>query len=48
MEALTAVSIVLLTVYDMLKGVEKGMTIGYIQLLSKQGGKSGTWQAEQA
>lgn len=47
MEALTAVSIGLLTVYDMLKGVDKGMTIGNIQLLSKQGGKSGTWQAEQ-
>lgn len=44
MEALTAVSIAALTIYDMAKAVEKGMTIGGIQLLEKQGGKSGTWQ----
>jgi cyclic pyranopterin phosphate synthase len=43
MEALTAVSVALLTVYDMLKAVDKGMVIGRIALLSKTGGKSGDW-----
>ncbi len=46
MEALTAVSVAALTIYDMAKAVEKGMIIGEIRLLAKQGGKSGTWQAE--
>jgi cyclic pyranopterin monophosphate synthase len=46
MEALTAVSIACLTVYDMVKAIEKGMRIEGIRLLEKQGGKSGTWRAE--
>jgi cyclic pyranopterin phosphate synthase len=46
MEALTAVSAALLTVYDMCKAVERGMRIEGIRLLEKQGGKSGHWQAE--
>lgn len=45
MEALTAVSIALLTVYDMLKAIDKGMVIGAVRLLSKSGGKSGDWTA---
>ncbi|SHI67866.1 cyclic pyranopterin monophosphate synthase MoaC [Wenxinia saemankumensis] len=45
MEALTAVSTAALTIYDMLKAAEKGMEIGGIRLLSKEGGKSGTWTA---
>lgn len=45
MEALTAVSAGLLTVYDMLKAVDKGMEIKDIHLLKKEGGKSGLWQA---
>lgn len=44
MEALTAVSVAALTIYDMAKAVEKEMTIGEIRLLKKQGGKSGNWQ----
>ncbi len=43
MEALTAVSAALLTVYDMLKAVDRGMALGGICLLEKRGGKSGTW-----
>ena len=46
MEALTAVSVTLLTIYDMAKALDKGMTIGDIRLLSKTGGKSGDWKAE--
>lgn len=45
MEALTAVSTGLLTIYDMLKAVDKGMQIGHIHLLEKKGGKSGDWHA---
>jgi len=45
MEALTAVSTAALTIYDMLKAAEKGMRIDGIRLLSKTGGKSGTWEA---
>ncbi|MDG1820649.1 MAG: cyclic pyranopterin monophosphate synthase MoaC [Methylophilaceae bacterium] len=45
MEALTAVSVGLLTIYDMCKAVDRGMTISHIQLLEKQGGKSGHWQS---
>jgi len=45
MEALTAVSVACLTVYDMLKAAEKGMEIGAIRLVHKAGGKSGTWDA---
>ncbi len=43
MEALAAVSAALLTVYDMLKAVDKGMEMGGIHLLEKRGGRSGTW-----
>jgi len=45
MEALAAVSVTLLTVYDMAKALDKRMTIGDIRLLSKTGGKSGDWHA---
>lgn len=45
MEALTAVSVACLTVYDMLKAAEKGMAIEGIRLLRKEGGKSGLWTA---
>ena len=44
MEALTAVSVSCLTVYDMLKAVDKGMVITNIELLKKTGGKSGHWK----
>ena len=44
MEALTATSVALLTIYDMLKAVDRGMVIGPITLLEKLGGKSGHWQ----
>lgn len=44
MEALTAVSVASLTIYDMVKAVEKGVNIENIALISKQGGKSGDWQ----
>jgi cyclic pyranopterin phosphate synthase len=43
MEALTAVSVGLLTIYDMCKAADRGMEIGAIRLLEKQGGKSGHW-----
>lgn len=43
MEALTAVSVAALTIYDMCKAVERGMTIGAISLLEKSGGRSGTY-----
>ncbi len=46
MEALTAVSVAALTVYDMCKAVDRGMTIGEIRVTHKSGGKSGTFQAE--
>jgi len=45
MEALAAVSAALLTVYDMLKAVDKGMVIDGIRLLEKTGGRSGSWSA---
>ena len=44
MEALTAVQIALLTVYDMCKAVDRGMTIEGVQLVEKRGGKSGHWK----
>ena len=44
MEALTAVQISLLTIYDMCKAVDRGMTLDEIRLLEKSGGKSGLWQ----
>jgi len=43
MEAMTAVSVALLTIYDMLKAVDRGMVIGQVQLEEKRGGKSGSW-----
>src|SRR5262245_48801519 len=46
MEALTAVSVALLTVYDMLKAVDRAMRLEKIRLLSKKGGMSGTFEAE--
>jgi cyclic pyranopterin phosphate synthase len=45
MEAMTAVSVALLTIYDMAKAIDKAMTIDSVRLLSKTGGKSGDWQA---
>ena len=45
MEALTAVSVGLLTLYDMCKAVDRGMRFEAIRLLEKEGGKSGHWQA---
>ena len=47
MEAMTACSIALLTIYDMAKAVDKGMVIEDLRLIEKRGGKSGTWQASQ-
>ena len=43
MEAMTAASVAALTVYDMVKGVERGVTIGAVRLIAKSGGKSGDW-----
>lgn len=45
LEALTAVSIALLTIYDMAKALDKGMEIGPVRLVAKSGGKSGDWSA---
>ena len=45
MEALTAVSVAALTVYDMCKAVDRGMRVEAVRLLRKEGGKSGTWTA---
>ena len=45
MEALTAVSVTLLTIYDMAKAIDKGMILSDIRLMSKRGGKSGDWTA---
>lgn len=44
MEALTACAVALLAVYDMVKAVDRGMTIGEIRLLAKSGGRSGSWK----
>jgi cyclic pyranopterin phosphate synthase len=44
MEAMAAASVAALTVYDMVKGVERGATIESVELLEKSGGKSGTWR----
>jgi cyclic pyranopterin phosphate synthase len=46
MEALVAASVAALTVYDMVKGVEKGVEIRHVRLVSKVGGKSGEWRRE--
>lgn len=48
MEALTAVSVAALTIYDMCKAVDRGMVIENVALLEKRGGKSGHWQREVA
>lgn len=47
MEALTAVSVACLTIYDMAKAVDRDMTISAIRLLAKSGGRSGDWRAEE-
>ena len=44
MEALTAASVAALTLYDMVKGLDRGAVIGPIQLIRKSGGRSGTWE----
>jgi cyclic pyranopterin phosphate synthase len=46
MEAMTAVSVALLTIYDMLKAVDRGMVINAVKLIEKHGGKSGSWVAD--
>ena len=46
MEALTAVQVGLLTIYDMCKAVDRGMVMTNVRVLEKQGGKSGEWKAE--
>ncbi len=45
MEALTAVQVTLLTIYDMCKAVDRGMVMSDIKLVEKSGGKSGEWKA---
>jgi cyclic pyranopterin phosphate synthase len=45
MEALTGVSVALLTIYDMCKAVDRGMIMGEVRLLEKEGGRSGHWRA---
>jgi len=47
MEAMTACSIALLTIYDMAKALDKGMVIEQVRLIEKRGGKSGTWRGEE-
>ena len=46
MEALTAVSVACLTLFDMLKAIDRTMTIGSVEVISKSGGKSGDWDRE--
>lgn len=46
MEALTAASVAALTVYDMVKGIERGATISQVELLEKSGGRSGHWHRD--
>ena len=46
MEAMTAVAVAALTVYDMVKGLERGVTIETVELISKTGGKSGDWHRD--
>ncbi|NOX09082.1 MAG: cyclic pyranopterin monophosphate synthase MoaC [Gammaproteobacteria bacterium] len=48
MEALTAVQVSLITIYDMCKAIDRGMQINGVRLLEKQGGKSGTWKNRDA
>jgi cyclic pyranopterin phosphate synthase len=44
MEAMTAVAVAALTIYDMVKGLERGVTIETVRLMKKTGGKSGKWE----
>jgi cyclic pyranopterin phosphate synthase len=46
MEAMTAAAVAALTVYDMVKGLERGVRIEYVELLEKSGGRSGSWRRE--
>jgi len=46
MEAMTAVSVACLTIYDMLKAIDRGMTIEAVELVAKSGGKSGDWRRD--
>ena len=46
MEALTAVQVGLLTIYDMCKAIDRGMTINDVRVMEKMGGKSGHWKTE--
>ena len=46
MEALTAVSVAALTIYDMVKGIERGAEIAEVALLAKSGGRSGDWRRD--
>jgi cyclic pyranopterin phosphate synthase len=48
MEALTAAAVACLTIYDMVKAVERGMRIEGIRLIEKRGGRSGDWRAAEA
>jgi cyclic pyranopterin phosphate synthase len=48
MEALTAVQVGLLTVYDMVKAIDRGMVMTDVRVLEKHGGKSGSWRSEPA
>ena len=48
MEALTAVQVGLLTIYDMCKAIDRGMVIDDVRLLEKRGGKSGSWRSDHA
>jgi cyclic pyranopterin monophosphate synthase len=48
MEAMTACAVAALTVYDMVKGLERGVTIEAVQLVEKSGGRSGTWRRDEA
>lgn len=48
MEAMTAVTVALLTIYDMCKGVDRGMRLDHISLMEKSGGRSGHWQRKTA
>jgi len=48
MEAMTAVCVALLTIYDMAKAIDKGMLISDVRLIAKTGGKSGDWKAQES
>jgi cyclic pyranopterin phosphate synthase len=48
MEAMTAAAVAALTVYDMVKGLERGVRIERIELIEKTGGRSGTWRRDDA